>query len=104
MSSVPSIFFEFENVGGSRKIRSNCGGCGNLARSSSHSTQSARASVCCGVRSPGGGGRSKRFERSEEHTSELPSLMRISYAFFCLQKKTKQQPHEHNITQIAQIS
>src|SRR3546814_1589451 len=26
--------------------------------------------------------------RSEEHTSELPSLMRISYAVFCLKKKT----------------
>src|SRR3546814_7127935 len=26
-------------------------------------------------------------ERSEEHTSELPSLMRISYAVFCLHKK-----------------
>src|SRR3546814_4426077 len=28
-------------------------------------------------------------ERSEEHTSELQSLMRISYAVFCLKKKTK---------------
>src|SRR3546814_5660883 len=28
--------------------------------------------------------------RSEEHTSELQSLMRISYAVFCLQKKNKQ--------------
>src|SRR3546814_997672 len=28
-------------------------------------------------------------ERSEEHTSELQSLMRISYAGFCLKKKTK---------------
>src|SRR3546814_9701122 len=28
--------------------------------------------------------------RSEEHTSELQSLMRISYAVFCLQKKTNQ--------------
>src|SRR3546814_3916184 len=27
--------------------------------------------------------------RSEEHTSELPSLMRISYAVFCLKKKTE---------------
>src|SRR3546814_4635030 len=27
--------------------------------------------------------------RSEEHTSELPSLMRLSYAVFCLNKKTK---------------
>src|SRR3546814_8438876 len=30
-----------------------------------------------------------RFLRSEEHTSELQSLMRISYAVFCLKKKTK---------------
>src|SRR3546814_4748763 len=29
-------------------------------------------------------------QRSEEHTSELQSLMRISYAVFCLKKKTKQ--------------
>src|SRR3546814_8149934 len=30
-------------------------------------------------------------ERSEEHTSELQSLMRISYAVFCLKKKTESQ-------------
>src|SRR3546814_3847942 len=29
------------------------------------------------------------LERSEEHTSELQSLMRISYAVFCLKKKIK---------------
>src|SRR3546814_2612904 len=29
------------------------------------------------------------YFRSEEHTSELQSLMRISYAVFCLKKKTK---------------
>src|SRR3546814_1923713 len=29
------------------------------------------------------------FARSEEHTSELQSLMRISYAVFCLKKTTK---------------
>src|SRR3546814_3190490 len=29
-----------------------------------------------------------RVQRSEEHTSELQSLMRISYAVFCLKKKT----------------
>src|SRR3546814_946781 len=32
--------------------------------------------------------------RSEEHTSELQSLMRISYAVFCLKKKNKIQLHE----------
>src|SRR3546814_5079618 len=31
--------------------------------------------------------------RSEEHTSELQSLMRISYAVFCLKKKKKQKNH-----------
>src|SRR3546814_4461900 len=31
-----------------------------------------------------------RIARSEEHTSELQSLMRISYAVFCLKKKNKQ--------------
>src|SRR3546814_5741590 len=30
-----------------------------------------------------------KIARSEEHTSELQSLMRISYAVFCLKKKTK---------------
>src|SRR3546814_5783470 len=33
--------------------------------------------------------RDARGDRSEEHTSELQSLMRISYAVFCLKKKTK---------------
>src|SRR3546814_8652420 len=43
---------------------------------------------------PGFSGRSsfalkvEAIVRSEEHTSELQSLMRISYAVFCLQKKT----------------
>src|SRR3546814_989097 len=32
-------------------------------------------------------GRDGRYYRSEEHTSELQSLMRISYAVFCLNKK-----------------
>src|SRR3546814_3207953 len=33
--------------------------------------------------------------RSEEHTSELQSLMRISYAVFCLKKKNKNQTHTY---------
>src|SRR3546814_6027639 len=39
---------------------------------------------------PGSAGRRdwrRRLSRSEEHTSELQSLMRISYAVFCLKKK-----------------
>src|SRR3546814_7552406 len=34
--------------------------------------------------------------RSEEHTSELQSLMRISYAVFCLKKKKNKQKHHYN--------
>src|SRR3546814_8665249 len=33
--------------------------------------------------------------RSEEHTSELQSLMRISYAVFCLKKKNKKKHNKH---------
>src|SRR3546814_9055277 len=50
----------------------------------------------------GGGG-----SRSEEHTSELQSLMRIPYAVFCLKKKTKHKhlnthtpPHTNQYTQL----
>src|SRR3546814_7868854 len=37
--------------------------------------------------------------RSEEHTSELQSLLRISYAVFCLKKKRYTYPIPHAITQ-----
>src|SRR3546814_9259436 len=43
--------------------------------------------VLCGTFAP------PARERSEEHTSELQSLMRISYAVFCLKKKTKNKQH-----------
>src|SRR3546814_1050850 len=43
----------------------------------------------------------RHADRSEEHTSELQSLMRISYAVFCLKKKKKPKqipdPNEHQI-------
>src|SRR3546814_9382015 len=35
--------------------------------------------------------------RSEEHTSALQSLMRISYAVFCLQQKTQQQSYYNEV-------
>src|SRR3546814_4714587 len=43
-----------------------------------------------------------RTMRSEEHTSELQSLMRISYAVFCLKKKHNT-TYAHNITVTASI-
>src|SRR3546814_6289347 len=47
-----------------------------------------RAVVQCLERRP-------QQRRSEEHTSELQSLMRISYAFFCLKKKTPTKAPRH---------
>src|SRR3546814_7902010 len=45
------------------------------------------------------------LERSEEHTSELQSLMRNSYAVFCLKnKKTKQQKQNKNTIQAKHTS
>src|SRR3546814_6068260 len=37
---------------------------------------------------------SRSIGRSEEHTSELQSLMRISYAVFCLKKKNRTHMHD----------
>src|SRR3546814_4524038 len=54
----------------------------NIASGLSHSFSHLAASrVLMGAAEPGA--------RSEEHTSEIQSLMRISYAVFCLKKKKK---------------
>src|SRR3546814_8897926 len=42
--------------------------------------------------------------RSEEHTSELQSLMRISYAVFCLKKKKKKEETQPPITHVKNIT
>src|SRR3546814_7099436 len=53
-----------------------------------------RGRACCVVFEPEMG------RRSEEHTSELQSLMRISYAVFCLQKKKRHKTqHDNEIQQ-----
>src|SRR3546814_9420522 len=57
----------------------------------SEATTAARQPTCFSNRSPTtdlfAAGAFVTSTRSEEHTSELQSLMRISYAVFCLQKK-----------------
>src|SRR3546814_4790092 len=50
----------------------------------------------CASQTPARSDRYKPRNRSEEHTSELQSLMRISYAVFCLKKKTH--THHHTTT------
>src|SRR3546814_1140098 len=54
------------------------------------SVRKAFIGAICGPRSRIPSARQPRMKaRSEEHTSELQSLMRISYAVFCLKKKNK---------------
>src|SRR3546814_6409156 len=54
---------------------------------SSLSTSRIAPTISAGARSPPTARLAPRQPRSEEHTSELQSLMRISYAVFCLTKK-----------------
>src|SRR3546814_1724640 len=56
-----------------------------------HRRASGCADPAAAVDRPGNA--ADRGNRSEEHTSELQSLMRISYAVFCLKKKTKKTSH-----------
>src|SRR3546814_3519296 len=53
-----------------------------------HSVEAGRAQPAPSGPGQGGG-------RSEEHTSELQSLMRISYAVFCLKKKKQKRTKKH---------
>src|SRR3546814_7123640 len=63
--------------------------------------RSIRPAVRAGRRHKADGGRVpvRARRRSEEHTSELQSLMRISYAVFCLKKKKK----KHNDYKISTL-
>src|SRR3546814_8207519 len=56
-----------------------------------HRTEDADRQIPAGILGfLGRGGNRVEAVRSEEHTSELQSLMRLSYAVFCLKKKKKQ--------------
>src|SRR3546814_1113598 len=77
-----------------------------------------RGAGAAAARRRGGTGGARRHRRrgarrSEEHTSELQSLMRISYAVFCLKKKKKPKEKllqqttlncDYNIKRIAQMT
>src|SRR3546814_6679466 len=56
----------------------------------------AHAFARCGARIAVLSRSQDKVDRSEEHTSELQSLMRISYAVFCLKKKKHKQNNIHH--------
>src|SRR3546814_1050332 len=57
------------------------------SRGGHHRPAPQRAALCLAAQHHEGEEEADRHPRSEEYTSELQSLMRISYAVFCLQKK-----------------
>src|SRR3546814_9175340 len=59
------------------------------SRSRSSRAGPSRSTHFARCASTNAGAIARLVERSEEHTSELQSLMRISYAVFCLKKKNK---------------
>src|SRR3546814_5589206 len=64
-------------------------GVGRRANAPPQAQKSWRTGACSGYRA-----QDFPLCRSEEHTSELQSLMRISYAVFCLKKKNKDDTNE----------
>src|SRR3546814_7016855 len=75
-----------------------------VGRSESRQKRLNPGSAGCCAADPAGATSAAPTRRSEEHTSELQSLMRISYAVFCLKKKTNKvqtTPQAHNEPQIA---
>src|SRR3546814_8781699 len=71
-------------------VRSSRRRCRRSPRKSRASANSAAGGATGPAMPPGSGG-----HRSEEHTSELQSLMRNSYAVFCLKKKHKIKTYTH---------
>src|SRR3546814_10598522 len=105
VESVPSLMYCARiDPTGSASTSSVCGECSakNFDRPLSvpdepqpTTTASTLPSICSRISGPVlamcAAGLSGLPNRSDEHTSELQSLMRISYALFCLKKKTRQQ-------------
>src|SRR3546814_9796316 len=83
-STLPDTLFPYTTLFRSRRARQSgdCGageGRGRLAPARAGTVAADRDGACADDR--------RQAARSEEHTSELQSLMRISYAVFCLKKK-----------------
>src|SRR3546814_5725296 len=95
-----TTLFRSPRASGAGSATSCCGGRRRLPAARSSGTERSSA-ITIGPkrrRTPQAPGKKEtdRGERSEEHTSELQSLMRISYAVFCL--KTKKKQHRQRIT------
>src|SRR3546814_3739119 len=85
-------------AGGRRRGAPGVGQCGRPVQEGIH-----RADLLRGLFAPRDPSH-PRTRRSEEHTSELQSLMRISYAVFCLKKKKQHQLTYNEINTLYQVT
>src|SRR3546814_2862403 len=103
-STRTDTLFPYTTLFRSRKRKGSWPRAGALRRSICLAPRSTRRRSrdrdrSAGDRSQGQEGRSAEgTQRSEEHTSELQSLMRISYAVFCLKKKKQQTQQQRTHT------
>src|SRR3546814_7019162 len=91
-STLTDTLFPYTTLFRSPIFRSRCGACCSSRFEQPASARVCEIGECVQLHSDS----RACFWRSEEHTSELQSLMRISYAVFCLKKKKKgYQPNKH---------
>src|SRR3546814_10735596 len=97
-STLPDTLFPYTTLFRSTMLSTACvGTCTPATRWPSRHSQASPTSTML-ARSHASGRASRRaISRSEEHTSELQSLMRISYAVFCLKKKKNIKDKQTNI-------
>src|SRR3546814_6660644 len=74
---------------------------GSSASQASMATSASGSSIVGAWPTPATSTSRARGSRSEEHTSELQSLMRTSYAVFCLKKKTTQNENNNQAERIS---
>src|SRR3546814_3391313 len=86
-SSFPSWKIRWAPSPATRRSRSTAASCRG---------STTAAPNCCATGSNAARSTAARRCRSEEHTSELQSLMRISYAVFCLKKKKNNKINDHH--------
>src|SRR3546814_4770987 len=85
-STRTDTLFPYTTLFRSRHGAGRCSAAPRLERNARHAAAQAASGRPCGT---------KIAARSEEHTSELQSLMRISYAVFCLKKKKNKMKKNH---------
>src|SRR3546814_8177907 len=86
-STRTDTLFPYTTLFRSSRVSGTCRVLPSKRNGSPHSARTVKSTISSNAAGSSSLRLARRSNRSEEHTSELPSLMRISYAVFCLKKK-----------------